>query len=314
MAGTITHSWKGTVLTIQSDSGISSMDLAGATGCRGPQGQPGVVYDNEGKILVAGMASMDYVNAELAKYDNKTLIRDEDGNLMTAVGGHIIEKVESVLIDSAENAVRSYVSLPNGLYTIIISAEKISEESAPPLIDVSLLTEDVGYDVCLTLNNGAEVEFKDVVYHAKGTDTPLVNNEYATSAAFLPNAFMIYTYNIDFWRDVDTSIPLFEVKTHGFCIYEPINGQAIPLDDDTLVYDEKLGIIKVGKNYATQAYVDNAIANADIGGGGSGGGGGTVTVDLSNYYTKDETYSRTEVRSLIIQEIAKIASSEGVEY
>lgn len=41
MAGQIKHSWNGTVLTIESDSGISSADLKGAkgdTGIRGPQG------------------------------------------------------------------------------------------------------------------------------------------------------------------------------------------------------------------------------------------------------------------------------------
>ena len=44
MAGTITHSWAGTVLTITSDSGTSSSDLKGATGdtgIRGPQGPKG---------------------------------------------------------------------------------------------------------------------------------------------------------------------------------------------------------------------------------------------------------------------------------
>lgn len=44
MAGTITHSWNGTVLTITSDSGTSSADLKGAqgdTGIRGAQGANG---------------------------------------------------------------------------------------------------------------------------------------------------------------------------------------------------------------------------------------------------------------------------------
>lgn len=42
--------------------------------------------------------------------------------------------------------------------------------------------------------------------------------------------------------------------------------------------------------YATTEYVDNAIANVPSGGG---------TVDLSNYYTKDETYSKEETDALI---------------
>ncbi len=43
--------------------------------------------------------------------------------------------------------------------------------------------------------------------------------------------------------------------------------------------------------YATTAYVDNAIANIPSGGGGD--------VDLSNYYTKAETYNKEEVNNLI---------------
>lgn len=44
MAGQIFHEWNGTVLTITSDSGTSSMDLAGPKGdmgIRGPQGPAG---------------------------------------------------------------------------------------------------------------------------------------------------------------------------------------------------------------------------------------------------------------------------------
>ena len=51
MAGTITHSWNGTVLTITSDSGTSSADLKGGkgdTGTRGPQGPAGVVLNGDG--------------------------------------------------------------------------------------------------------------------------------------------------------------------------------------------------------------------------------------------------------------------------
>ena len=51
----IYHVWNGTVLTITSDSGTSSMDLKGGqgdTGCRGPQGPPGVVLDEQGNVIV----------------------------------------------------------------------------------------------------------------------------------------------------------------------------------------------------------------------------------------------------------------------
>lgn len=51
----IYHVWNGTILTITSDSGTSSMDLKGGegdTGCRGPQGPPGVVLDEQGNVIV----------------------------------------------------------------------------------------------------------------------------------------------------------------------------------------------------------------------------------------------------------------------
>ena len=58
----ITHSWNGTVLTITSDAGTSSADLKGDTGCRGPQGPAGIIYDNEGNISLEGYATEEYVN------------------------------------------------------------------------------------------------------------------------------------------------------------------------------------------------------------------------------------------------------------
>lgn len=54
MAGTITHKWNGTVLTITSDSGTSSCDLKGAKGdmgARGVQGAAGVLVDPTGTVL-----------------------------------------------------------------------------------------------------------------------------------------------------------------------------------------------------------------------------------------------------------------------
>lgn len=47
-------------------------------------------------------------------------------------------------------------------------------------------------------------------------------------------------------------------------------------------------------DYYTKGEVDNLLAG--VGGGGEGSGG---TVNLSNYYTKQETYSKTEVDALI---------------
>ena len=56
MAGTITHKWNGTTLTITSDSGTSSCDLQGA---RGPQGEPGDCIATD-TLMLAGRNADEY--------------------------------------------------------------------------------------------------------------------------------------------------------------------------------------------------------------------------------------------------------------
>ena len=73
MSGQITHSWNGTVLTITSDAGTTSMDLRGDTGCRGPQGPHGVVYDADGNIIMEGYATEEYVNYKI-RYGTTDLV------------------------------------------------------------------------------------------------------------------------------------------------------------------------------------------------------------------------------------------------
>lgn len=69
MPGEIKHEWNGTILTITSDSGTSSMDLKGAVGDigpRGPQGAPGVIYGEDGAILSDDLATKGYVDEKIA--------------------------------------------------------------------------------------------------------------------------------------------------------------------------------------------------------------------------------------------------------
>ena len=72
MAGTITHSWQGTVLTITSDSGTSSADLQGGkgnTGPRGAQGPAGVIVKPDGTIDTSQYATETYVNTKIAEVE-----------------------------------------------------------------------------------------------------------------------------------------------------------------------------------------------------------------------------------------------------
>ena len=94
MAGTIKHSWEGTVLTIESDSGISSCDLKGDkgdTGIRGPQGatgeKGGAVDSVNGKIGEVELKSDDVGAYSLA--DKGTAItKNADLNTYTTPGNY----------------------------------------------------------------------------------------------------------------------------------------------------------------------------------------------------------------------------------
>lgn len=70
MAGTITHKWTGTILTITSDSGTSSADLKGGKGdkgTRGAQGPAGVIVNPDGTIDTSQYATETYVNEKIAE-------------------------------------------------------------------------------------------------------------------------------------------------------------------------------------------------------------------------------------------------------
>ena len=72
MAGTITHSWNGTILTITSDSGTSSADLQGGkgdTGPRGAQGPAGIIVNPDGTIDTSFYATETYVNEKIAQVE-----------------------------------------------------------------------------------------------------------------------------------------------------------------------------------------------------------------------------------------------------
>ena len=106
MAGTIKHSWNGTVLTIESDSGVSSCDLKGATGDtgirgpqgiagdkgeRGPAGERGPVGENGVGVPVGGSAGQVLTKASDSDYDTKwdavPALQDLSGMLPISSGG-----------------------------------------------------------------------------------------------------------------------------------------------------------------------------------------------------------------------------------
>lgn len=108
----IKHEWNGTVLTVISDSGASSADLKGEkgdTGPRGPQGPGGVIYSENGEVILDlgdyyskgevddllkdvgtadDSATREYVDQQTA-VDGITIIRNSSGQLASAIGGMV---------------------------------------------------------------------------------------------------------------------------------------------------------------------------------------------------------------------------------
>lgn len=101
MAGTITHYWNGSILTVTSDSGTSSADLSGPTGCRGPQGRPGVVYDEEGNLIIGDVpsgAEVDNLAARVGSLEQKI----DEGGINVDLTGYATENYVDVAIAKAQ--------------------------------------------------------------------------------------------------------------------------------------------------------------------------------------------------------------------
>lgn len=120
----IKHQWNGSVLTVISDSGASSADLKGPkgdTGPRGPQGPGGVIYNEEGELVLDlseyySKSEVDTlvenVEVDLSDYATKTHVTEAINNEITLSGNVASpEYVDSaVKIATANMATENYVS------------------------------------------------------------------------------------------------------------------------------------------------------------------------------------------------------------
>lgn len=93
MAGNIYHSWNGTVLTIQTDSGASSMDLKGEMGVRGPQGPAGGAINDVS--LIDKTLTIENFAADAKVVGDK---------LAVAVGSPVIDTKQGTIITTDEAA------------------------------------------------------------------------------------------------------------------------------------------------------------------------------------------------------------------
>ena len=105
MAGTITHEWNGTVLTITSDAGTSSADLQGAAGDigpRGPQGPAGVVVGGEGSGGTTADLTDYYTKSEVDALIPDVSGYATDDDVAEAVSGLATETFVTTKIAEAE--------------------------------------------------------------------------------------------------------------------------------------------------------------------------------------------------------------------
>ena len=198
MAGTITHSWNGTVLTVTSDSGTSSADLKGATGntgTRGPQGPAGVVLNGDGTTGGSGGT------VDLSNYYTKAQVDAKIPDTSTFATKTWVEgKGYLTSHQSLDNyATKDYVTgkiaeaqLSGGGGEIDLSGYALKSEIPTVPTKVSAFTNDAGYltehQSLKTINGESIVGSGDITISGGSTDlsnyytrTEIDNKGYLTS-------------------------------------------------------------------------------------------------------------------------------------
>ena len=143
MAGEVKHQWNGSILTVISDAGASSADLKGPkgdTGPRGPQGPGGVIYNDDGELIVdlspyATMEELEY-QIEVNKPDLTSF----------ATKPYVIEMVTNSQPDLTPYATQTYLNERLKPYA---SQEYVNKEinAARPNLDIYATTDYVDEEI-----------------------------------------------------------------------------------------------------------------------------------------------------------------------
>lgn len=341
MAGTITHFWNGSILTVTSDSGTSSADLSGPTGCRGPQGRPGVIYDEEGNLVLGDIPSGEEVDSLTDRVE--ALEEKVDGNL-------------DIDIDLTGYATEEYVNAKVAQAQLEGAGIDMSAYYTKSQVDAALENAKVAVDgTSITYNDSGEIQsypcHKNITlgelyaeYEGSKTSdgsgsTGYIYNDVVGRNTFPTNVaqFVVkitfdgitYTDNATYTNgelksntnstpfvkaktgvlilNQDGTVTAFSVRAASTVVDVPgkINASALPIDGITIYMDEN-GLLKSS---------------------GMGSGDGNDQVDVTNYYTKSEInslvynraesdyryYTKAEIDSLLAN-IKNYPSSEEVEY
>lgn len=112
MAG-ITHEWDGTVLTVTSDAGTSSANLQGLkgdVGPRGPQGPAGVIYNEDGELLLdlSKYPTYEDMDSTLSNYPTETEVATTLDNYATK--NYVSIEIANAQLEGAEVDVSNLVT------------------------------------------------------------------------------------------------------------------------------------------------------------------------------------------------------------
>ena len=260
MAGTITHSWNGTVLTVTSDSGTSSADLKGEKGdkgSRGPQGRAGVIVNADGTVDMSGYATETYVDEQITRVNTGGTIDLKN----YATIKYVDEKVASAGGGTAESIAWDKVTGKPTFATVATSGSYNDLTDKPTIPQAYTLPE-----ASSTTLGGVKV----------GSGLSITNGVLSATGSAVADS-------ID-WSKVQNKPSFASVATSGD--YNDLTNKPTIPQEYTLpaASESALGGIKVGSGLSITS---DGVLSAT----GSSSGGSGEAVDLSNYYTKAETDS-----------------------
>ena len=257
MPGEIKHTWVGTTLIVESDSGTSGANLKGEKGDigpRGPQGPAGVVYNQDGEIVMEGYATEQYV---------QDLMRDVDVDLTGyATEDYVNQQISQIpQPDLTDYATKQHVAeaidaIPDVDLTPYATKEHVAQEIAKiPQPDLT------GY----ATEQFVREQIADI-------DIPEVDfTGYATE---------------QFVTEKIAAIPQPDLSDYATEAYVDLAIEAIPMPDlenyATKDYVDVTTVIATSNHY-TKDEIDEILANLEPGtGGGGGSSGNNATLTLQN--------------------------------
>ena len=260
MAGTITHEWNGTVLTITSDSGTSSMDLKGEKGdkgVRGAQGEAGIgVNGRDGQDGTVAFNDLSEAQRESLKGDKGEKGDKGDAFTYEDFTEEQLAALKGEKGDKGADGTVTFDELTEGQKASLMQHYHIADYTSLTAADISMLTswiDELPVGWYITVGFGADDAYFDI----------------ATSVTYSSESGYLYINMFDGCEGLK------------------------------FAYSWSLGETRLSKLlskiYATRDYVDDAIAEASLGG----------SVSLDDYYTK------TEVENLISEAITNLPVYNG---